>query len=116
MPGSWPSSVNDQVASLPKVRVTVWLPSEMKLNEDRGGGLSDLWPERTEPRPAEELYDVVGDPDEFVNLADDPQYADAKADLAARMEQWMQDTDDHALRGEVPARPDEPGWGNFPQT
>ncbi|MEM9186103.1 MAG: sulfatase [Planctomycetota bacterium] len=37
-------------------------------------------------RPAEELYDVVVDPDQINNLAGDPAYEAARKDLAARLE------------------------------
>ena len=39
-------------------------------------------------RPAEELYDVVADPDETRNLAGDPRHASVLADLRARLDRW----------------------------
>jgi uncharacterized sulfatase len=41
-------------------------------------------------RPAEELYHTSEDPFELENLADDPQYAEVKARLAAELDRWMQ--------------------------
>jgi len=40
-------------------------------------------------RPAEELYDVQADPYELRNLANDPQYQQIKAQLRARLIEWM---------------------------
>ena len=57
----------------------------------------------TEP---ERLYDTWLDPVERVNLIDSVEHADALADLRARLERWMRDTDDPLLRGHVPAPPE----------
>lgn len=48
----------------------------------------------TENRPEYELYDLSADPEELVNLADDPNYASTLADLQQRINQWMIDTGD----------------------
>jgi arylsulfatase A-like enzyme len=54
--------------------------------------------------PAEEqLYDLIFDPVETNNLADDPAMADVLADLRARMDRWLEETDDPVLQGHVPA-------------
>lgn len=45
-------------------------------------------------RPAEELYDLKTDPDQIVNLAADPAYAELKAGLGARVDGWMRETED----------------------
>ena len=50
-------------------------------------------------RPPEELYDLRSDPDEFVNVIDDPAYADALADLRARLQKWREETRDPLLQG-----------------
>ncbi len=49
-----------------------------------------------ERRPAEELYDLARDPHQLANLAGRPEYARAQADLRARLETWMRETDDPA--------------------
>jgi arylsulfatase A-like enzyme len=54
--------------------------------------------------PVESLYDLALDPNEARDLAGDAAYAEVKADLAARLEQWMERTGDPLLRGHV-ARP-----------
>lgn len=80
-----------------------WLPSEVKaVNETYKQWLNELWPEATEPRPAEELYDTEADPAELVNLADDPRCAAVKRELAGRMDAWMRQTRDPLLEGGVP--------------
>lgn len=40
-------------------------------------------------RPSEELYDRVADPDELVNLAEDPAFDEIRAELSARLDAWM---------------------------
>ena len=45
-------------------------------------------------RPAEELYVVKDDPDQVRNVAADPKYAKVKAQLAAKVQQWMVATKD----------------------
>lgn len=47
-----------------------------------------------QPRPAEELYDVVTDPQEIDNLATDPRHAATLADLRERLDVWRRETDD----------------------
>ena len=46
------------------------------------------------PRPAEELYDVDADPDELINLAGDPKYAETLADMRRSLSEWRRDTGD----------------------
>jgi arylsulfatase A-like enzyme len=49
-----------------------------------------------QPRPPAELYDVLLDPHEVVNLVDDPKYADVLDDMHARMLEFAETTDDDA--------------------
>ena len=46
----------------------------------------------------DELYDLKNDPHEMNNVIDDPDYADDVARLKARLQQWMVETNDPALR------------------
>lgn len=48
-------------------------------------------------RPAEELYDLRKDLDQMVNLADDPAYAEAKAELSRRLMEVLRRADDPRL-------------------
>lgn len=58
----------------------------------------------TKPRPKEELYDVIADPHELTNLADNPDYADVLRTHRERLDVWRKRTAD-----EIPTtrRPDE---------
>jgi arylsulfatase A-like enzyme len=51
-------------------------------------------------RSPEELYDVMADPFETVNLAADPKHAETLKTLRARLDSWMQETNDHGLESE----------------
>jgi arylsulfatase A-like enzyme len=59
-------------------------------------------------RPAEELYDLQKDPDEIDNLADKPEYAAIKQQLAARLQAWMKET------GDPRASQDDDRFDKFP--
>ncbi|ADY52367.1 sulfatase [Pseudopedobacter saltans DSM 12145] len=45
-------------------------------------------------RPAEELFDVVNDPDQLHNLAYDPKYKSIKDDLSEKMVKYLKETKD----------------------
>lgn len=64
----------------------------------RAGGLEH-------PLDREQLYDVTLDPEELVNRIDDPACAKILSDLRARLERWMQETDDPLLAGPVEPPP-----------
>lgn len=51
------------------------------------------------PRPGEELYDCVADPDQFHNLAADPAQAATRDKLAARLDAYLQQTGDPRATG-----------------
>lgn len=66
--------------------------------------LSNGW--RAEPLvEREELYDLVFDPMEHNNLADQPRVHDALLEMRSRLDTWMQRTRDPLLRGAVPLPP-----------
>ncbi|HWA98202.1 MAG TPA: hypothetical protein VG713_06900, partial [Pirellulales bacterium] len=44
-----------------------------------------------------ELYDIENDPDELVNLADDPKYADLRLRMSEALLKRLRETDDHWL-------------------
>ena len=55
------------------------------------------------PPDEEALYDLIFDPHEAHNLIGEPRVADVLADLRARLDTWMRETDDPLLRGPIPA-------------
>ena len=55
-------------------------------------------------RPAEELYDVAKDPYELHNVADDPAYAQAKAELSKQLDAWMAQQGDQGAATEMRAK------------
>jgi arylsulfatase A-like enzyme len=80
-----------------------WLPKEV---EDRLGTEYEvvwnyLWPQMTEPRDPEELFDLENDPNETRNLADDAEFQSTKPDLSDRVDRWMAETVDPILEGEI---------------
>lgn len=54
--------------------------------------------------PQEELFDLVMDPTERVNLADDPACARVLTNMRARLERWMRESADPLANGEVPGK------------
>jgi hypothetical protein len=63
--------------------------------------LSNGWAER--PIPAEQLYDLLHDPNEANNLAAEPALASVLEELRSRLDAWMHETQDPLLNGPVPA-------------
>jgi arylsulfatase A-like enzyme len=63
--------------------------------------LANGWAKR--PIPTEQLYDLVFDPNEARNVADDPAVADVLEEMRGRLEAWMRETRDPLLDGPVPA-------------
>jgi arylsulfatase A-like enzyme len=51
-------------------------------------------------RPGEELYDLRKDPDQVKNVASDPAYAQAKADLSAQLMRQLTDAKDPRVTGD----------------
>lgn len=58
---------------------------------------------RYENRPGEELYDITTDQYEWTNLADNPEYAEIKADLRQRLLDWMEEMGDEGQQTELEA-------------
>lgn len=66
------------------------------------------WPERMVA--TEQLYDLMFDPLEVHNLADDAAYAGVLAEMRGRLQRWMEATDDPLVRGPIPLP--EGAWVN----
>jgi arylsulfatase A-like enzyme len=82
-------------------------PATVLANVDDGASKDLLvehgWANR--PAAAEQLYDLVFDPQELVNAIGDPAYAGVARDLRGRLAAWMRETDDPLLRGPVAPLP-----------
>ncbi len=61
------------------------------------------WKERS--RPLEQLYDLIFDPYETCNMANDLSVAIALEDMRTRLDDWMKSTNDPLLHGQVAAPP-----------
>jgi arylsulfatase A-like enzyme len=73
-----------------------------------GGETRDLWIEHGwEHRniASDQLYDNLFDPIQSRNVAAEPELAPVKAELASRLENWMIQTYDPLLAGDVPLPP-----------
>ncbi len=80
-----------------------WLPHEVPyMNKTFKIWHTDLWPPLSLTRDEEELYDIVNDPEEFVNLAYDPKYMDIKTSLSKQLDTWMHSVNDPLLEGPIP--------------
>ncbi|MDP9228420.1 MAG: sulfatase-like hydrolase/transferase, partial [Actinomycetota bacterium] len=55
--------------------------------------------------PKVQLYDLIFDPNEERNLAEDPGHAEVLEKLSGRLDAWMHETDDPLLDGPVEAPP-----------
>lgn len=58
---------------------------------------------RYEHRPAVELFDVIKDPYEWNNLADDPKFASVRNELERRLAKWMKSQGDQGQQTELDA-------------
>lgn len=79
-----------------------WLPGETSLGNTFKLWYNGLWPPLTEPVNEEELYDMVADPWQRLNLADNPAYQETKEEMAAKLHKWMVETADPLLDGPIP--------------
>ncbi len=57
----------------------------------------------TPTKPAEELYDIINDPDEINNLAANATYNSTLNDMRAILDKWIKDTGD---KGQEPEKPE----------
>jgi N-sulfoglucosamine sulfohydrolase len=55
-----------------------------------------------EPRPAEELYDVVNDPHQLYNLAENAEYADALNEMRMLLDNWIVEFNDKIPENPTP--------------
>jgi arylsulfatase A-like enzyme len=70
-----------------------------------GGPAKDQWLAhgwQDHELPYEQLYDLIFDPNEAHNLADDPEHLSLKIELGACLEAWMETTNDPLINGPIP--------------
>jgi arylsulfatase A-like enzyme len=79
------------------------LPLDLELSETRAG-MGDA---HLAPRPREELYDLVADPDEGRNVVDEPHYATVRQDLGTMLDVYLRESEDPVVFGEMP-QPEAP--------
>jgi uncharacterized sulfatase len=65
-------------------------------------------------RPAEELYDLRKDPDQTVNLADNPEYKKIKEELAEKLMKVLKEKQDPRVTGDGKTF-DSPPFTNLPE-
>ena len=58
-------------------------------------------PEYHSNRPNEELYNLESDPDEMVNIAEEPEYSEIKKELSDKLIEFLEASNDPALKGEI---------------
>jgi N-sulfoglucosamine sulfohydrolase len=75
---------------------------EMRRRRDLGTLTAAQMNGFIKPRPAEELYDLLADPDELNNLAADPRQAEVLGRLRQMLDEWRHDTADF-IRSPRPA-------------
>ncbi|GAB3926081.1 sulfatase family protein [Mucilaginibacter myungsuensis] len=63
-------------------------------------------------RPEEELYDIENDPFNLKNIASDPKYASAKADLRSKLDAFMKQQNDKGIATEMEALTRQPKNGD----
>lgn len=80
----------------PNNYIETWYPALKVLKERAAAGT--LTPAQAlfmaAQKPAEELYDIVADPHEVNNLAEDPAHAADLADMRKRLDAWIAETGD----------------------
>jgi arylsulfatase A-like enzyme len=84
-------------------------PTKSLLLESRADpAIAPFFEGATGKRPVEELYDLVSDPDQLVNVAGQAAHAGARARLRERLDRWMRDT------GDPRATTDDDRWDAYP--
>ena len=89
--------------------------TDMDDNRDLNENYRHLWELAFGKRPAEELYDCRKDPEQMVNLADDPEYAAIKQDLAGRLMEQLRMTGDPRVTGHPEVLEGNPYYGQCPR-
>ncbi len=83
-------------------RPLVYLPRDIYIGKAGEEMRDEYYASR---RPVEELYDLEADPWEYSNLAGSASHAEVLVDLRERVANWMDESDDPLLAGDVPPTP-----------
>ena len=104
IPGAWYADVDNG-------------PTKLLMIERREAG--EPWKRLYElsfaHRPAEELYDLAQDPAQLRNVAQDPEYAAIRAELATRLEEELRRTGDPRLSSDPDQLERFPYYGHGPR-
>jgi N-sulfoglucosamine sulfohydrolase len=74
-----------------------WFKEELRAEKNMGG---DNYA-RYVKRPEYELYDIVNDPFEQINIINQPQYANEFSALKAQLEEWLLAQNDSGIEKEL---------------
>lgn len=101
----------------PKAKKKPWLVHEMEsmpleVDEEKIS-VDTLSPKPKKEREEEELFHITHDRAEMFDVSSKPEYQKIKDELKESLLQWMRETDDHVLKGEIPKRYEEAGWGEW---
>ncbi|MGH9767545.1 MAG: hypothetical protein ACREAB_08950 [Blastocatellia bacterium] len=81
---------------------------ELLLSRRNDPAIAKYFKLATDKRPAEEFYDLRKDPGQTNNVAEKAEYAKAKKQLRAALDNWMRDT------GDPRATTDDDRWDRYP--
>ena len=87
----------------------------MAENRDKDEHHHHLWELAFGKRPAEELYDCRKDPEQLVNVVEDPEYAEIRKELSALLTEQLERTGDPRLLGGGEQFDKYPYYGGAPQ-
>jgi arylsulfatase A-like enzyme len=64
------------------------------------------------PRAQEELYDLKNDPNETINLINEPSYTNIAVEFRKKLKNWMENTHDPLLKGKIVPKNQKIDWLN----
>jgi len=110
-PGRWPAGDPDRrvcARDIPFGEVDSSPTKKLLMDNKDKPGFRRLYDLAFAKRPAEELYDVRKDPGQLVNVAGNPEYAEARKKLSARLQKHLvRNGDPRALGQDAP-------WDYYP--
>ena len=110
-PGRWPAGDPDRkvcARDIPFGEVDSSPTKKLLMDNKDKPGFKRLYDLAFAKRPAEELYDIRKDPGQLVNVALDPEYAEARRKLSARLQKHLaRNGDPRALGRDAP-------WDYYP--